>query len=99
MNVHKDEGREEQMWVSPDLLRAAPLRPDGGKKTFLIHNVEQRPTAIVIVKLYEYSVNMCQQRQYYFKNHVWKILAVYINIYCTLFLKLQILKRWRYLLL
>lgn len=28
---------------------------------------------------------MCQQRQYYFKNDVWKILAVYINIYYLYF--------------
>lgn len=50
-----------------------------------VHNVEQRETAIVLVKLYEYSVNMCQQRQHYFKNDVWKILAVYINIYYLYF--------------
>lgn len=36
-------------------------------KIFLVHNVEQRETAIVLVKLYEYSVNMCQQRRHYFK--------------------------------
>lgn len=51
------------------------------EKEFLVHNVEQRETAIVLVKLYEYSVNMCQQRQHYFKNYVWRILAVYIDIY------------------
>lgn len=51
------------------------------EKGFLVHNVEQRETAIVLVKLYEYSVNMCQQRQHYFKNYVWRILAVYIDIY------------------
>lgn len=28
---------------------------------------------------------MCQQRQYYFKDYVWKILAVYINIYYLYF--------------
>lgn len=28
---------------------------------------------------------MCQQRRYYFKIYVWKILAVYINIYYLYF--------------
>lgn len=28
---------------------------------------------------------MCQQRRYYFKDYVWKILAVYINIYYLYF--------------
>lgn len=54
------------------------------EKKIPVHNVEQRQTAVVLVKLYEYSVNMCQQRQHYFKN-VWKILAVYINIYYLYF--------------
>lgn len=40
---------------------------------------------LVLVKLYEYSVNTCQQRRYYFKIYVWEILAVYINIYYLYF--------------
>lgn len=58
---------------------------DGGGQGFLIPNVERRLTAMVLVKLYEYSVNMCEQRQYYFKNSGWEILAVYINIYYCYF--------------
>lgn len=65
-----------------------------GQKKNPVHNVEQRETAIVLVKLYEYSVNMCQQRQHYFKNDVWKILAVYINIYYLYFV-FEIAKIWK----
>lgn len=78
--------------VTPDLLQEVDLlscrdslRPETERKQFLFPNIEQWLTAIVPVKLYEYSVNMCQQRQYYFKDYGWKILAVYINIYYLYF--------------
>lgn len=73
--------------VTPDQLQEGDLLTVGQQagKRFLIPNVEQRLTAIVLVKLYEYSVNMCQQRRHYFKDYVWKILAVYINIYYLYF--------------
>lgn len=45
--------------------------------------------------------NMCQQRRHYFKNYVWKILAVYINIYYLYFVFeiAEIWNKWKYLLL